>query len=140
MAISVSQSLLIILSIAGLFISFYFLCAKRGWFPKFVKNMPLCDGNTCMRVSDSKYGKMFGVPNYIFGMFYYIVILLFSIFSFLHDDKNAHYFLLVMSWSTVLIAVYLTYALLVKLKTVCVPCFVLHGINVGIAVVLSLMV
>ena len=129
-----------IMSIMGLFISFYFLCAKSGWFPKFVKNMPLCEGNTCIRVSDSKYGKMFGIPNYIFGMIYYIAILLFSLFSFLNADKNVYYFLLVMSWSTILLVVYLTYALLVKLKTVCVPCFVLHGVNVGIAALLSLMI
>ena len=137
MAIPIYSILLIALSIAGLVISSYFLCAKRGWFPKFVKNMPLCEGNTCMRVSDSKYGKMFGVPNYISGFFYYVIIL---IFSFLNVDKNILYFLLIVSWSTVLLAIYLTYALLFRLKTVCVPCFVSHGINVGIAVVLSLMV
>lgn len=137
MEVPLSQILSIILSIMGLFLSFYFLCAKRGWFPKFVKNMPLCDGNTCIRVSDSKYGSMFIVPNYISGLIYYVIIL---IFSFVNADKNVLYFLLVVSWSTVLLAIYLTYALLVKLKTVCVPCFVSHGVNLGIAIVLSWMV
>ncbi|MBI2131037.1 vitamin K epoxide reductase family protein [Candidatus Woesearchaeota archaeon] len=134
MAISIFQILLMTLSIGGLFISFYFLCAKKGWCPKFVKNMPLCDGNTCMRVSDSRYGNMFGVPNYISGFIYYVIILAFSLFNF---DKNVLYVLLIVSWSTVLLAVYLTYALLVKLKTVCVPCLISHGINLGIAVVIS---
>ena len=128
--------LLGVFSVKGLFVSFYFLSAKMGWFQGFVKNMPLCDGDTCIRVSDSRYGSMFGIPNYIFGIFYYIMVI---VLSFITLNGSILYLALAVSYGTVLYGVYLTYALLVKLKIVCVPCFISHGINLGIAVLFTIM-
>lgn len=124
-------------SILGLAISLYFLGVYKGIIKgrkNFVPDV-VCNDNTCISILKTKYSNPFKIPNFILGIFYYIIVLIstFLIFS------ASNLFLFLLSWFVVIFSFYLAYALIFKLKTICVLCFASHVINIIIAVVYTIM-
>lgn len=126
-----------ILSAIGFYISLYFtLIYLRFISPaKFLlPNVCKLSGSTCETIINTKYAKILGFPNFVYGLFYYLAIFLFVIFDFNNYIKIA---IVLISWLVVVLGVYLIYALLKVLRVNCLLCFISHAVNFLIAVLLS---
>lgn len=130
------QTLLILLALTGFFISLYFtgvyynyLKSDVWWVPVFCRMKQ----QTCQSVVQTPEARIFGVPNFVLGLLFYIVLIvtvLGDIGGFLFD------ILIATAIFTVVLAGYLVYALRVRLQTDCVLCYTAHGINTLIALML----
>jgi uncharacterized membrane protein len=132
----VEQVLLIVLASAGFLISLYFTGVYYGylksdvwWIPVFCR----MEHDSCASIVQTPEARIFGVPNFVLGLVFYsvlVVTILGDIGGFLFDLLTATALL------TVVLAVYLIYALRIRLKTDCVLCYSAHGINILIAMIL----
>jgi uncharacterized membrane protein len=137
--------LILALSLAGLIISLYFTFAYYGrvkhsrWIPEV-----FCarEGSSCVTVVQTPYARVFGVPNSLPGIFYYLGILLWLHLpvEFVVRPPLSTLFIvfrsavLVASAISVVLGFYLVYALRVKLRTDCPLCYTSHAINLAIFV------
>jgi len=122
---------LILCSLTGLLISLYFtLVTYRLMKPdqRFIPPVCRLTENTCLSIVDSPQARLFGVPNSLLGIAYYLGV--FSAATGILTHSTAHNdVLLAVSTGTLLIAAYLVYALLAVLKVRCVLCFTGHILN-----------
>ncbi len=120
------NSLAIVLSAVGLWISVYFTGVFYRWFPPNVFWMPkVCQLNekTCLNVLETPRAKLFGVPNSAFGIFLYLYLIADRWISLLPAAG------LVLLFFALLRSVYLAYSLLFVTKIPCPLCFTTHAIN-----------
>lgn len=86
---------------------------------------PVCDINdrvSCSRAAKSSYAKLFGIPNAVLGVFFYIIVsglYFFSLFNFVK----------IIAVAGILFSVYLAYISFVVQKNVCVLCTATYIIN-----------
>ena len=143
------RALIIALSLAGLVISIYFTLAYYGrikkarWIPEI-----LCarEGSSCVTVVQTPYARVFGVPNSLLGIAYYIVLILWAVsgwFPSIDIQYHDTYYVLgsrtmlgPISAATVLLGFYLIYALRRKLHIDCPLCYTAHAINAALLVLL----
>jgi len=125
-------------SILGLLISLYFLAIYQGLIKGNTALVPqkMCSKNTCSEVLKTPFARVFKVPNFTLGILYYLMIFFLTVFTL---PSAVQLFITIISWLAVVFSVYLAYALVVKLKTTCVLCFVSQTINLIIAVTLLLL-
>lgn len=144
-------ALILILSLAGLANALYFTFAYYGrirhmkWIPEI-----LCarEGSSCVTVVQTPYARVFGVPNSLLGIFYYLLLILWVAwgtpvgFAASVGDRHPVFriggLLVAMSAATVVIGLYLVYALRRKLHVDCPLCYAGHAINLGLFVLLIL--
>lgn len=123
------EMLLLSCSVAGLLIALYFslvyyrlIEADNRWVPNFCR----MERNACMRILDTPEAKVFGAPNSMLGVLYYVAIL------FIPIDRFETLFLIASLFSVGL-GMYLVHALVIRLKVHCPLCYTAHGINLVIA-------
>jgi uncharacterized membrane protein len=135
----------VILALAGLVDAFYFTFAYYGrirkarWVPEI-----LCarEGSSCVTVVQTPYARVFGVPNSLLGIFYYV-----SLFAWVMVGRDVGisfdgfmvslvWLLIAVSAVTVILGFYLIYALRRKLHTDCPMCYAAHAINAALLVLL----
>jgi len=116
-------------AISGLAIAAYFSLVyyhivepDNRWIPSFCR----MDKGSCTRLLETPEAKVFGVPNSLLGVIYYVAMLLLPIQQF-------EMFFLVASIFSVGLGMYLVHALIIKLKTNCPLCYTAHAINLVIA-------
>lgn len=118
-----------LLALAGGALSFYFygvykgfLSGKQWWIPSVCQ----LDGQTCMFIMDTHFGKIAGIPNALSGT----VFLLLYAAVLLGTDQNLVPVSvpLLMGMFTMFIGVYLVFGL-VKLSARCVVCLTVHSLN-----------
>lgn len=135
----VEQILLIVLASAGFLISLYFTGVYYGylrsdvwWIPKFCR----MEQGSCISILRTPEARIFGVPNFVLGLVFYG-----ALFFAVLGGRHGFLFDLLIATAifTVILAVYLIYALRVRLKTDCVLCYAAHGINTIIALMLIVM-
>jgi len=133
------EILLQISCIFGLIISIYFLLIYKGWIKGNKQLVPtkVCAKNTCGDALKTNYARVFGIPNFIFGILYYICIILLTLFAF---DKIFWSIAFVVSWIVVIFSAYLAHSLIRVLKIHCLLCFTSHFINLMIAILITLVV
>jgi len=114
-----------ILVVIGFILSLYtFVVEKRRKKDKNYK--PACDISdkiSCTKAFSSKYGKTFGLSNYIYGMIFYVVILLLTLDGLIN-------YIFYISILAVLGSVYLAYVLYFKVKSFCLVCNGIYLVNV----------
>ncbi len=116
-----------LLAIIGFWLSFYAYYVEKKAGKKSAKEnyRPVCDISpkiSCTKAFSSKYGRLLGMSNSLFGMFFYLVIyILFSLNLF-----NYVFFLSVLSVPG---SIYLAYISYIKLKTFCLVCTSIYLIN-----------
>ncbi|MBZ5563492.1 MAG: hypothetical protein LAP13_13860 [Acidobacteriia bacterium] len=144
------RGLIIVLSLAGLADALYFTFAYYGrikkarWIPEI-----LCarEGSNCVMVVQTPYARVFGVPNSLLGIVYYLVLIAWATkwrsntpswyIHFAYIVISPAYFLLVLASAvTVLLGFYLVYALRRKLHIHCPLCYTAHAINTALFVLL----
>jgi uncharacterized membrane protein len=136
---------IIVLSLAGLADALYFTFAYYGgvrrarWVPE-----ALCahESSNCLAVVKTPYARVFGVPNSLLGVLYYLLLIAWAIGrQFLALEFRSYLIifgdlLLGVSAVTVVLGFYLIYALRRVLRTSCPLCYAAHAINVALAAVL----
>lgn len=138
--------LIIVLALSGFIISCYFTFAYYGWV-KNARWVPavLCarEGSSCVTVLQAPYARLFGVPNSLVGMFYYLVILSLFAAAFILRDYVHHPVTSLLAGTAylgsifaVLTGAHLIYALRWKLRINCPLCYAAHAINLAIFVLL----
>ncbi len=145
----VLRFLVVILALAGLADALYFTFAYYGrvrksrWVPEI-----LCarEGSSCVTVVQTPYARVFAVPNSLLGIFYYLLLLGWSMMG--HQLLIAWDGTVMEVWSlvrlaliatsavSVLLGFYLIYALRGKLHTDCPMCYLAHAINAALFVLL----
>ena len=125
-------------SIIGFAISLMFYLEAKQWMAPIISviNSKFCRTGICIEVHLTKYGRFLNIPNYIYGLGYYILI--FNA-SFLVLPEPLPLLLVILAWFVVLYSIYLAWALVFKLKTVCIFCFTEHIMNLIIAISLTLL-
>jgi uncharacterized membrane protein len=142
--------LICVLALVGLADSLYFTLAYYGrirkarWIPEI-----LCarEGSACVTVVQTPYARVFGVPNSLLGIVYYVLLIAAAMenwtFGFTLDFHFARIvvpfgmaILILISAGTILVGFYLIYALRRKLHIDCPLCYTTHAINVVIFVFL----
>jgi uncharacterized membrane protein len=140
------------LAVAGLVISLYFTFAYYGrvknarWIPEL-----FCarEGSSCVTVVQTPYARVFGVPNSLLGIFYYLGLILWPVTNWIPTLNVAYggsphvlrppVLLLSASAVTVFLGFYLVYALRRKLHIDCPLCYTAHAINLVIFVLLVIL-
>jgi uncharacterized membrane protein len=137
-----------LLSLAGLADSLYFTFAYYGrvrkarWVPEV-----FCarEGSSCVTVVRTPYARVFGIPNSLLGIVYYLCLLVWIGFVPRHLSISGQIFrpfetmglwLLGTSLLTVILGFYLVYALRRVLGVDCPLCYAAHAINLALFVLL----
>lgn len=107
------QNFLFFFSLVGFFSSLYI-------YLKILKNQKVVClvFQTCNQVLKSSYGYLFGPHNSLVGIFFYSFLFFCSLFNFPFQKS----LLFVLSFSSVLVSLYLAYAQYYKLKKFCDYC------------------
>jgi uncharacterized membrane protein len=90
--------------------------------------------DTCGLVLYDRDGSLFGFPNSILGMIYYLPLLYIGLKGPIEPLTQK---LMLVSWLTVAVGLYLTYSLFVRLKVFCPLCLASHLLNLAIAGLLT---
>jgi uncharacterized membrane protein len=128
---------LVVASAVGMYISIYFTLMYYSLVSpdaRLVPNVCRVDKSSCRRILNHRDARVLGIPNSLVGMLYYATVLIVSI---VNPARGVLSLMTFASWCTVLAGLYLVHSLLFKVKTPCPLCFVSHGINLVIAVVLT---
>ncbi len=147
------RALVVLLSLTGLADSLYFTFAYYGrvkkarWIPEI-----LCarEGSSCVTVVQTPYARVFGVPNSLLGIFYYLAVIVWALaypwlrFRSLGFGEFRVYFnvttvLAAVSILTVALGLYLIDALVRKLRVHCPMCYLGHAINALILILLIML-
>ncbi len=130
--------LIFLLSIVGFYISLYFtlvhyriISSSKFPLPKVCR---LSD-DACLLITQTKYAKVLGLPNFVYGLFYYSFLIFLVIFDVKGYIKVVAE---VIAWLVVGLGVYLSYILVKVLKVNCTLCFTSHVLNLIVAILLSL--
>ena len=146
----VFRALILILSLAGLLNALYFTLAYYGrvrkarWVPP-----ALCarEGSNCVAVVRTFYARVFGLPNSLVGIAYYLVLIGWLLagggqasppagtVAWLH---GVGWLLVVASGVAVMLGLYLIHALWRILRVHCPLCYAAHAINSVLLVLLIL--
>jgi uncharacterized membrane protein len=144
------RTLILILSLAGLLDALYFTLAYYGhvkkarWVPQ-----ALCasEGSNCVAVVRTIYARVFGMPNSLLGIAYYLALIGWILVGggqasaagtavWLH---GARWLLVAASGVAVVLGFYLTHALWRVLRVHCPLCYAAHAINLALMALLILM-
>ncbi len=119
---------ILILAVIGLLLSLY---ANNVGRKLEVKNYrPLCDISgrvSCTRAFSSPYGKTFGVYNSVYGIIFYLIIVVLALL-------NEPQYIFILSLLAFIGTIYLVYAL-IKIRTFCVVCASIYVINILLLIV-----
>jgi len=129
---------LLLLSVTGLFVSVYFTLIYYGLIrpdTKYVPQVCRLDEGGCRRLLDHRHARLFGVPNSLLGILYYVAIIAGVTLAV---DSGIMSWITYVSWFVVAAGLFLTYSLFFVVKTRCVLCFLSHALNVLIAIILTL--
>ena len=139
---------IVILSLTGLANALYFTFAYYGrikkarWVPEL-----FCarEGSSCVTVVQTPYARVFGVPNSLLGIIYYLLLIVWAVSGIslgplvvigTRGIPLSALGLIGASVVTVLTGFYLIYALRRKLHTHCPLCYLGHAINATLFILL----
>jgi len=133
------RALVAVLALAGLADALYFTFAYYGrikkarWVPEI-----LCarEGSNCVTVVQTPYARVFGVPNSLLGVVYYLLLILWAVAA--PRVSAVGWALIAASAGTVMLGSYLVYSLRRKLYIDCPLCYAAHAINAILLVLLIL--
>jgi len=129
------------LSVAGLWAAITMTGAFYGWWrgPAALVPERLCSAKAggCLDILASRFARVFGPPNSALGIAYYGALLGLAGIGPGSLPHCLHTPLRILAWGVVAFSVYLAWGLLFKLRTGCPICFMSHGINLAIALLLT---
>lgn len=142
------RALVVLLALAGLVVSLYFTLAYYGRVRKS-RRIPelLCarEGSSCVTVLQTPYARVFGVPNSLLGIFYYLLLIFWALWGHARLVTigrvliPAVSILVALSAATLVLGFYLIDALRRKLRIDCPMCYLAHAVNAALFALLLLM-
>jgi uncharacterized membrane protein len=128
-----------VLALAGLADALYFTFTYYGrikrvrWVPEI-----LCarEGSSCVTVVQTRYARVFGVPNSLPGIFFYVAVGSWTLTGGIVQARWLVWALIAASAVAVALGFYLIYALRRILHTDCPLCYTAHAINAALLVLL----
>jgi len=132
------RALIFLLALLGLAIATYFTGVAYRLIPPDTRYIPrVCrlGEDTCRKVVDTPRARVFGVPNSLLGMIYYVALMALAVAGTAPPWLDLAYRLV--AWGTVALGVFLTYSLLFITRVPCVLCFTSHALNLVIAIILT---
>ncbi len=129
--------LLLLLAVVGLLIALYFVLVYYGLLRPDTRLVPaVCrmSDDSCQLVIRHPDAHIFSLPNAVYGVGFYLLLIVSILFP---DTSFLHTAVLVVSWISVAVGIYLIYSLFFKIKIPCPLCLTAHGINIVLAVVLT---
>jgi len=131
----------ILLCLVGLINASYFTLLFYGWVkePKQLSGL-LCRAkkSDCLGVIFTPYSRIFGLPNSVLGIGFYVGVI--GAFPFLKDGGFLSVALLFAGGLALLVGTYLIYVLRVRLHMSCQLCYLAHGVNTAILVLMVLII
>ncbi len=130
---------LIFLSVIGLIISAYFTAVAYRWVQPDVRWIPsFCrmDERTCASIVFTPQARVFAVPNSVLGQLFYVALIAGTFFNWITAPELIATIYVAASTATVILGIYLSYALLFINRVACPLCFTSHGINLMIFLIL----
>jgi uncharacterized membrane protein len=128
----------IALAAIGLYIAAYFTLVYYGLIEANTKLMPsVCrlEERTCQTVLGTKYARVFGLPNSLLGVVYYVTLIVLLAGGWATGSIGVA--MIVVAWLTNALGVFLIYSLFVIIKIPCPLCLAGHTINLMLAVLLT---
>lgn len=122
----------------GFYISAYFTLVYYGILAASTKLMPnVCrlEERTCQTVLTTKYARVFGVPNSLLGVLYYLAVVFVLLAGWTTGPIATA--TLVVAWFTVALGIFLAYSLFFIIKIPCPLCLTGHSINLILALLLT---
>ena len=132
------DAVLIVLSIVGFTVSTYFTGVAYRWIrpdARWIPSFCRMGEQTCASIVFTPRARVFGLPNSLLGQIYYLALSIGIPLGLLAEPRVLVMYMCV-SLLTVVLAVYLSYSLLVLTRVPCKLCFTSHGINVVIFILL----
>ena len=126
------------LSALGFVISSYVTGVAFRWVPPDTRwGPPVCrmEEQTCALVVFTPQARLFGPPNSLLGQAFYMALPL-AVLAGALDLDWARLAIQTISLATVILGLYLTYALLFLNRVHCVLCYISHVINTALFVLL----
>ena len=130
---------LIFLSVIGLVISSYFTAVAYRWVQADARWIPaFCrmDERTCASIVFTPQARVFALPNSVLGQLFYVALIAGTFFNWITAPELIATIYVAASTSTVILGIYLSYALLFINRVACPLCFTSHGINLMIFLIL----
>ncbi|MEO2197766.1 MAG: vitamin K epoxide reductase family protein [bacterium] len=130
--------MLLTLCTVGFLISGYFVGVTFQWVKPDTRWIPpVCrmGQDTCSSVVFTRQARVFGPPNAVLGLLFYLLLAAAAIGGAL-DEPLVHLALLGISGATVVLGLFLTYSLLFVIRVRCVLCFTSHVVNLALFVIL----
>ncbi len=130
--------MLLTLCTVGFLISGYFVGVTFQWVKPDTRWIPpVCRMGqyTCSSVVFTRQARVFGPPNAVLGLLFYLLLAAAAIGGAL-DEPLVHLALLGISGATVVLGLFLTYSLLFVIRVRCVLCFTSHVVNLALFVIL----
>ncbi len=150
--IGASAYISIALAAVGLYIAAYFTLVYYGVLEANTSLMPkVCrlETGTCQTVLSTPFARVFGVPNSLLGVAYYIVVIVLVATGWIHPSRGIFVgnvgldlgiAVVVVAWFTVLLGTFLAYSLFFIIKIPCPLCLAAHTINLALAILLTTIV
>jgi len=113
-----------VLAIVGLLLSIYSVYVKKK-ISKIKNYKALCDISknvSCTKAFSSKYGSLVSLPNSVYGIFFYLIIIFLA-------NYGLFSFIFYLSLIATIGSIYLAYVSYFKLKNYCVVCGGVYVIN-----------
>lgn len=132
------------LAVLGLANAVFFTAVTYRWVrpdPRWLPRVLCMDEQTCARVVDTPQARLFlGVPNSVLGAAWYVVVLAAAGQALATGAMPVAYCLplLAASLATVVVSAYLAWVLVARLRAPCALCFLGHGVNASLLVLLTL--
>lgn len=116
-----------LLAMVGLLVSTYgyFIEQKIARDSNYTPACDISEKISCSKPLTSPYSNLFKISNTFIGMGFYATVLTLSILEY----KNP---LLYLSAASVGISIYLAYILYFKVKSFCLLCSTIYGVNIGL--------
>lgn len=124
------------LAATGLAIAAYFTAVTYRWMrpdARFVPPVCRMESQTCRRIVETPEARVFGLPNSVFGLGHYVVLLAWATTGPWGPLWDAA--VVAAALWTIVLGAWLTYALLARLRVRCPLCFAAHALNAVLALV-----
>lgn len=131
--------LVIILGLIGLVDSIYYTSAHYGLMGFGSSLMPMvCDSekNVCEMLASTNYASTMGVPNSLFGIGYYAIVLLAAGIRLATGEWVYPRMLAAIAVLAAVFSVYLAWLMITQVRVICPLCVTAQAINVVLAAVL----
>lgn len=133
----------LLLALAGFILSFLLAKVSLGVYsdPGYHSFCNFNEAYNCETVALSKYAAHFGIPNFVYGLFYYLIILFAGSYCLLSKKTALPNFFVYLFWLSlisIIISVYLFIVSAFFIKSKCVLCMMVYFVNILLFVVASM--